>query len=98
MQLSLVKITHRATGKVTYYAVNDKHYDAMLACGGSSLEDEYLWEWIGDVEVSQEVLNEQGYFHKDDEPGNAGERDIGLHGVLTQGELRSSCNPEWESA
>lgn len=70
MELSLVKITNKKTNKVSYSAVNDRHYDGMLACGGSNLELEYDWDWLGDVEIDEQILNEQGWFFKDD-PQNA---------------------------
>lgn len=68
MELSLVVIKNKITGKSTYHAVNDKHYDAMLASGGSDLEEVYDWHWMGDVEISEEILNEQGFFWKDSQP------------------------------
>lgn len=64
MELSLIRLTNKKTNKTTYHAVNDKHYDGMLASGGSNLDLEYEWAWIGDVEISEDVLNEQGYFIK----------------------------------
>lgn len=64
MQLYLVKIRDKTTKKVSYHAVNDKHYDAMLAGGGSNLDDLYSWEWLGDVEISDEILNEEGYCYE----------------------------------
>lgn len=33
MELNLVSVRNQLTGKLTYHGVNDKHYDAMLACG-----------------------------------------------------------------
>lgn len=65
MELSLVCIKNKLTGKLQYFGVNDRHYDAMLASGGSSLEDEFEWDWLGDINISEEILNEQGYFYKD---------------------------------
>lgn len=66
MELSLVQIKDKQTGKVTYYGVNDKHYDGMLATGGSILDDQYEWKWLGDVVVDEQVLIEEGYIHKKD--------------------------------
>jgi len=60
--LSLVKITNKLTGKVTYCGVNDKHYDGMLASGGCwELEKEWEWTWLGDVSISLEILGEEGF-------------------------------------
>lgn len=60
MELSLIKYT-RPNGRVTYHAVNDRHYDAMLA--GPLDETKYgTWDWLGDVIIDEEILNEQGYF------------------------------------
>lgn len=61
MTLNLVSIKEKATGKVRYYGVNDKHYDAMLATGGSNLDLEYDWNWLGDVEISEEILTEENH-------------------------------------
>jgi hypothetical protein len=61
MELSLVVVIDKKTNKGRYYAVNNKHYDAMLASGGSSLDDEYEWKWLGDVNISEEILQEEGY-------------------------------------
>ena len=60
LELSLIKYIH-PDGKVTYHAVNDKHYDGMLA-GGLSEEKYGKWDWLGDVFISEEILGEQGYF------------------------------------
>lgn len=65
LELSLVKVLNKKTGQIQYFGVNDKHYDAMLACGGSNLDLEYDWAWLGSVNISEEILNEQGYFYKD---------------------------------
>ncbi len=65
MELSLVSVKNKKTGKLSYFGVNDRHYDAMLACGGSSIELEYEWEWLGDIVIEEEILNEQGYFFKE---------------------------------
>jgi hypothetical protein len=61
MELSLVKITNKLTGKVSYHAVNDNQYDAMLATGGSKYDEEYDWVWLGDVEVSHDAVISKGY-------------------------------------
>ena len=67
MELNLVSVLDKETNRVTYHAVNDKHYDGMLASGGCwELEKRYDWDWLGDVEISEEILNEQGYFYKDE--------------------------------
>lgn len=60
MELSLIKYTH-PDGRITYHAVNDRHYDAMLA---SPLDETKYgtWDWLGDVIIDEEILNEQGYF------------------------------------
>lgn len=65
MELNLVSVLNKETNKVTYHAVNDRHYDGMLAAGGSEFEDKHPWDWLGDVEISEEILNEQGYFYKE---------------------------------
>lgn len=65
MTLNLVKILDKKTGTSSYHAVNDLHYNAMLAGGGSYYDDIYSWEWLGDIEISEEVLNEEGLFYKD---------------------------------
>lgn len=62
MELSLVVVKNKLTGKSTFHAVNDKHYDAMLASGGSVIDEEYEWDWLGSVEISEEILNEQGFY------------------------------------
>lgn len=31
MELNLVSVRNQLTGKLSYFAVNDRHYDAMLA-------------------------------------------------------------------
>lgn len=58
--LNLVCITDKKTGKKSYFGVNDKHYDAMLACEGSSLEESSSWEWLGDVTIEEHILAEEG--------------------------------------
>lgn len=64
MELSLIKYIH-PDGKIQYFTVNDKHYDGMLA---SQLDEAKYgkWEWLGDVIIDEEILNEQGYFWQDD--------------------------------
>lgn len=66
MELSLVVITDKKTGRKSYFGVNDKHYDAMLACGGSVLDEISSWDWLGDINISEEILNEQGYFYREE--------------------------------
>lgn len=67
MELELVAVTNKNTGVVQYYAVNDQHYDGMLASGGChELEKDYDWKPLGIVRITEEILNEQGYFWKDD--------------------------------
>lgn len=66
MELSLIVIKNKKTGESTYHALNDKHYDAMLATGGSNFDLEYEWAWMGSVLIPEEVLNEQGFFWKED--------------------------------
>ena len=60
LTLSLIKIIDK-NGKVSYHAVNDRHYDAMLA---SPLNEQEFgtWEWLGDVHITEEILNEQGLY------------------------------------
>lgn len=60
MILNLVMIKD-SFGKKEYFAVNDKHYDAMLACGGTSLDYTHSWEYLGDIEISGVILEEEGY-------------------------------------
>lgn len=55
--LNLVCITNRLTGKKQYFGVNDKHYDAMLAV---EIEG-YSWEWLGDVIIEEDILEEMNY-------------------------------------
>ena len=65
MELDLIIYTD-AEGKKTYHAVNDKHYEAMGACGHGLDESIYgSWDWLGDVQISEEILNEQGYYYKE---------------------------------
>lgn len=67
MELSLIKITNKHTKAVTYRALNDRHYDAYLATGGCwEFEKDYEWVYLSDVEISEEILNEQGWFLKDE--------------------------------
>lgn len=56
LELSLVKITNHKEGTSKYFAVNDKHYDAMLA---GEVKD-HSWEWLGDVFIEDEILDECG--------------------------------------
>lgn len=62
LELSLVWVLDKKTGIKRYYGVNNKHYDAML-CGEIEGLD---WGWLGDVLISEEILNEQGLFYKDE--------------------------------
>lgn len=59
MELSLVAVKDETTGRVTYFGVNDKHYDAML-CG--ELEG-FSWRWLGQIIIEEEILNEEGYYY-----------------------------------
>ncbi len=61
MELSLVWVLNQSTGRKQYFAVNDRHYDAMLA----GEIDGYEWGWLGDVTIEEHVLNEQNYYYKD---------------------------------
>ena len=61
MELDLVEITTLATGEKRYFAVNDRHYDAMLACGGSDLDLVYSWRRLGTVVIEEEILHEEGW-------------------------------------
>lgn len=65
MKLSLVKVTNKSTNKSEYFGINDKHYDAMLASSGSNLDLEYCWHWLGDIHISEEILNEERFFFKE---------------------------------
>lgn len=62
MILNLVSIKDKRTGKITYYAVNNKHYDIMLDSGGCNFDLTHEWGWLGDVNISEQVLNEEGYW------------------------------------
>ena len=66
MELNLIKVTNKKTGQLRYYAINDKHYDAMLGTGGSNFDLEYEWDWLGDVDICEDSLETKGYFYKDD--------------------------------
>ncbi len=65
MELDLVKIVNKKTKGVTYHAVNDKHYNAMLAGAGSNLDDLYDWQYVGSVEIEDEILEEEGFIRND---------------------------------
>ena len=59
MNLNLVWVLDKATGKKSYFGVNDKHFDGMLASGDI---DGYEWGWEGlEVTISEEILYEEGY-------------------------------------
>lgn len=60
LELSLVCVTDKITGKKQYFGVNDKHYDAMLATGGSVLDTLYEWDWLGEVIIQEDILKESG--------------------------------------
>jgi hypothetical protein len=60
VELNLVAITERATGKTTYHAVDDRSYDAMLATGGSDLDMQYDWKYLGPVHVSHRDIHYTG--------------------------------------
>lgn len=66
IELSLVRVTDVKTGKISYFGVSDKEYDGMLACGGSVLEQEYSWDWLGDVSISENALREKGYHFQEE--------------------------------
>lgn len=59
LELNLVAIKNKQTHKIQYFAVNDKHYDGMLAGSGSSIDLEYEWNWLGSVFISDEILTEE---------------------------------------
>ena len=64
MELNLIKYI-RPDGKIQYFAVNDRHYDGMLAAPLDETEFG-KWDWLGDVIIEEDILNEQGYFWQDD--------------------------------
>jgi len=68
MELNLIEYT-TPQGSIRYYAVNDRHYDGMLA---AQLDEHKYgsWRWLGDIIIEEEILNEQGYFWQED-PQNA---------------------------
>lgn len=88
MELNLVKIINKKTKRVMYFGVNDRHYDGMLATGGSNLDDLHEWNWLGDVTISEKILNEQGYFWLDKSPqeGIIGIDGTALAKIDTQGD------------
>ena len=55
LTLDLVEVTELATGKKTYFGVNDRHYDAMLA---GEIEG-YSWRPLGEVTVEEHILQEE---------------------------------------
>lgn len=61
LTLNLVSITTKSDNSTRYYGVNDKHYDGMLATGGSILDDQYSWRYLGDVMIEEQILNEEGF-------------------------------------
>jgi len=62
MELNLIEYT-KPDGSIKYFAVNDKHYDGMLA---AQLDEAKFgkWDWLGSVWIEEEILNEQGYFYQ----------------------------------
>ncbi len=70
MELSLVWVLNKKTGKKQYFGVNDKHYDAMLVGGCWEIEKDYEWGWLGDINIEDDILKEEGYYYWDgDIPG-----------------------------
>jgi len=65
MELSLIKIKY-PDGLTSYHAVNDLHYDAMLTCGHLDPKVYGGWDWMGDVTIDEEILNEQGFYWKEE--------------------------------
>ena len=61
MILNLVRIKNKVSGAIEYFGINDKHYDAMLASGGSNLDLTYEWELLGDVVIENHNLLEAGW-------------------------------------
>lgn len=59
MELSLVCILDEKTKVKTYHAVNDYHYDGMLAGEIQGLS----WSWLGQVYITEEILNEEGFYY-----------------------------------
>lgn len=61
LELDLVKIIP-VDGPSYYHAVNNKHYDAMLA--GNLDENKFgKWEPVGNVYIDEKILNELGYWY-----------------------------------
>ncbi len=65
MELNLISIKDLKTGRITYHAVNDKHYDGILATGGSNFDLSYEWKYLGDISITEEILNEEKWFKFD---------------------------------
>src|SRR4051812_44098245 len=63
LELNLVKVINKENGARRFYGVNDKHYDGMFAAGGIALEDKFDWDYLGDVVIEEQILNEQGFFY-----------------------------------
>lgn len=55
IELNLVCVENISEKTKTFYAVNDKHYDGMLASGDI---EGFKWEYIGSVYISQEIISE----------------------------------------
>lgn len=66
LELDLVSIKNRKTGLKQCYGLNESHYNGMLASGGSAFDYEYSWEYLGSVVIGDDILNECGYFYKDE--------------------------------
>lgn len=62
LELSLVEVTNLTTNRKSYFGVNDRHYDAMLA---GEIEG-FSWKWLGDVLVEEAILQEEGLMWKYD--------------------------------
>lgn len=60
LELNLVRLFNKL-GVKYHYAINDEHYDAMLA---SPLDPKEFgeWEYLGTVYIEEDILNECGYY------------------------------------
>lgn len=58
LELNLVCVFNKKENTKQYFAVNDKHYDAMLASGDI---DGYEWKWLGNVIIEEQILFEEGF-------------------------------------
>ncbi len=64
LNLHLVRIINKEDNSTNYFGVNDKHLDAMLNSGGTDLDLIFYWGLEGKVNISEDILNEQGYYRK----------------------------------